>query len=162
IEMHGQEIPKSVRGDQRLSANTAKQEKLPLVGSPYRFARHGRAGTFVSELLPHTARIVDDIALIRTCVTDSINHDPAVTFLLTGGLQPGRPPLGAWLAYGLGSMNKSLPEYIALLSGSGGQPLGARFWGQGFLPSNHQGTQFRSRGEPVLYVNTPAGIQERN
>lgn len=158
----GQELPDSVRGGQRLSANTANQDKLLLVGSPYQFSRHGRAGIEISELLPGTAKIVDDIALVRTVQTDSINHDPAVTFLMTGSLQPGRPTVGSWVSYGLGSMNKNLPEYVVLLSGEGGQPLRARYWGQGFLPSNHQGVQFRSTGDPVLYVSNPPGMKDES
>jgi hypothetical protein len=157
-ELQGQDIPASVRGTQRLSANTANQADLPLVGSPFGFQRCGRAGVEISELLPHTASIVDDIALVRSLSTDSINHDPAITMLLTGGLQPGRPTMGSWLSYGLGSLNKSLPEYVVLLSGSGGQPLRARFWGNGFLPGSHQGVEFRAGGDPVLYVNSPEGV----
>jgi hypothetical protein len=157
-ELQGRDIPKSVRGNQRLSTNTIRQERLPLVGAPFGFTRHGKAGVELSELLPHTGKIVDDIAIVRSLHTDSINHDPAVTFLLTGGLQPGRPTVGAWLSYGLGSLSKDLPEYIVLLSGGGGQPLRARFWGNGFLPSSHQGVQFRSAGDPVLYVKNPKGL----
>jgi hypothetical protein len=161
-ELQGQDLPASLRAGERFSANTLRQDKLPLVCAPFGFARHGKAGTELSELLPHTGQIVDDIAVVRGMQTDSINHDPAVTFLLTGGLQPGRPTLGAWLSYGLGSVNKNLPEYIVLLSGEGGQPLRARYWGQGFLPSSHQGVQFRSTGDPVLYVTNPPGITDAN
>lgn len=158
----GQELPASVRDGQRLSANTAQQNQLLLVGSPYRFVRHGSAGTELSELLPHTGKIVDDIALVRTLRTDSINHDPAVTFLMTGSLQPGRPTFGSWVSYGLGNPSKNLPEYVVLLSGEGGQPLRARYWGQGFLPSNHQGVPFRSTGAPVLYVSNPPGMNDES
>jgi hypothetical protein len=161
-QLHGQELPASVRGNQRFSANTLRQGKLLLVGSPFRFTRHGRAGVEVSELLPHTARLVDEIALVRGMHTDSINHDPAATLLLTGGLQPGRPTMGAWVSYGLGSLNRNLPEFVVLLSGTGGQPLRARYWGNGFLPSNHQGVQFRPAGDPVLYVSNPKGLGDAN
>jgi hypothetical protein len=161
-QLQGQDLPLSVRGGQRLSANTSAQERLPLAASPFRFARFGRVGADVSELLPHTASIVDDLAIVRSVQTDSINHDPAVTFLQTGSLLPGRPTLGSWLSYGLGSLNRNLPEYVVLLSGGGGQPLRARYWGQGFLPSNHQGVQFRSGGDPVLYVSNPDGMSARN
>jgi hypothetical protein len=154
----GEDLPKSVRGDQRLSANTSKQDRFPLVGAISPFTRCGKAGVELSELLPRTAQIVDDIAFVRTMHTDSINHDPAVTVLLTGSLQPGRPTIGSWLSYGLGSLNKNMPEYIVLLSGGGGQPLRARYWGNGFLPSNHQGVQFRSVGDPVLHVSNPRGL----
>jgi hypothetical protein len=157
-ELEGQELPPSVRGNQRFSANTNRQARLPLVASPYSFARHGRCGAELSELLPHTAGVADDLAIVRSVHTDSINHDPAATFLLTGGLQPGRPTVGSWLSYGLGSANRNLPEYVVLLSGSGGQPLRARYWGHGFLPSCHQGVQFRSGGDAVLYVTNPPGI----
>jgi hypothetical protein len=161
-QLQGQDLPPSVRNGQRLSANTSAQERLPLAASPFRFARHGRVGAELSELLPHTAGVVDDLAILRGVQTDSINHDPAVTFLLTGSLLPGRPTLGAWLSYGLGSLNRNLPEYVVLLSGGGGQPLRARYWGHGFLPSNYQGVQFRSGGDPVLYVSNPDGMSAPN
>jgi hypothetical protein len=161
-QLAGEELPSSVRGNERLSANTAHQDRLLLAPSPFAFARHGRCGAAVSELLPHTASIVDDLAIVRSVQTDSINHDPAVTFLLTGALLPGRPTVGAWLSYGLGSLTENLPAYVVLLSGSGGQPLRARYWGHGFLPSNHQGVQFRSGGDAVLYVSNPAGMSGAN
>ena len=161
-ELHGQELPASVRGNQRFSENTIRQGRLPLVGSPFAFARHGRTGAEVSELLPHTARIVDDIAIIRSMHTDSVNHDPAITCLLTGSLQPGRPTMGSWVSYGLGSLNRNLPEYVVLLSGGGGQPLRARYWGHGFLPGSHQGIQLRSGGDPVLFVANPRGMNAQN
>jgi hypothetical protein len=161
-ELQGKDLPESLKKGERFSTNTLRQGRLLLVGSPFQFARHGRAGATLSELLPHTARIADDIAILRGMHTDSVNHDPAITFLLTGHLQPGRPTLGAWVSYGLGSLNKNLPEYVALLSGSGGQSLRARFWGNGFLPSNHQGVQLRSAGDPVLYVTNPRGISDAN
>jgi hypothetical protein len=161
-QWQGQELPPSVRGGQRLSANTANQDRLLLVGSPFAFARYGGASAEVSELLPHTAQVVDDIAIVRSVHTDSINHDPAVTFLLTGGLQPGRPTVGSWVSYGLGSMNRSLPEFVVLLSGGGGQPLRARYWGNGFLPSKYQGVQFRAAGDPVLYASNPEGMSDPN
>jgi hypothetical protein len=155
---HGQELPASVRGDQRFSANTQRQGRMPLVGSPFSFARQGRTGVEISELLPETSKIVDDIAIVRGMQTDSINHDPAVTFLLSGALQPGRPTIGSWVSYGLGSLNSNLPEFVVLLSGNGGQPLRARYWGNGFLPGNHQGVQLRSAGDPVLFVSNPPGM----
>jgi hypothetical protein len=158
----GTELPKTVRGDQRITGMTSGQKQLLVVGSPFAFKPHGQSGTELSELLPHTAKIVDDITLIRTMVTDPINHDPAVTFFGTGNQQPGRPTMGAWLSYGLGSPNQNLPAYVVLVSGGGGQPLQARYWGNGFLPGNHQGVQFRSGGDPVLYVNNPPGIAPSN
>jgi hypothetical protein len=160
--LQGRELPESFKKGERFSANALRQEKLLLAGSPFGFVRRGRAGVELTELLPHTGGIVDDIALVRGVQTDSVNHDPAITFLLTGNLQPGRPTLGAWVSYGLGSMNKDLPEYVVLLSGGGGQSLRARFWGHGFLPSNHQGVQLRSGGDPVLYVTNPKGMTGAN
>lgn len=157
-EMTGKELPKTVRGDQRITGMTSGQAQLLVVGSPFKFEAHGRCGTEISELLPHTAKIVDDIALIRGMYTEPINHDPAVTFISTGNQQPGRPVMGAWMSYGLGSENHDLPAFIVLLSGGGGQPLQARYWGNGFLPSVHQGVQLRSAGDPVLYVSNPQGI----
>jgi hypothetical protein len=154
----GQELPSSVRGGQRITGMTSGQSQLLMVGPSNKFVRCGASGVEISELLPHTGKIVDDIALIRALYTEPINHDPAVTFLLTGNQQPGRPTIGAWAAYGLGSVNKNLPEFVALLSGGGGQPLLSRYWGNGFLPGRYQGVQFRSSGDPVLYVNNPPGV----
>ncbi len=154
----GEELPASVRGGQRITGMTSGQDKLLMVGPAYPFVKCGQNGTEISEQLPHTAKIIDDICLIRSMYTEPINHDPAVTFLLTGNQQPGRPTVGSWLSYGLGSVNKNLPEYVVLLSGSGGQPLQARYWGNGFLPGKYQGVQFRSTGDPVLYVSNPEGI----
>jgi Protein of unknown function (DUF1501) len=154
----GQELPSSVRGGQRITGMTSGQSQLLMVGPSNKFVRCGASGVEISELLPHTGKIVDDIALIRAMYTEPINHDPAVTFLLTGNQQPGRPTIGAWAAYGLGSANKNLPEFVALLSGGGGQPLLSRYWGNGFLPGRYQGVQFRSSGDPVLYVNNPPGV----
>jgi hypothetical protein len=128
------------------------------VGSAFDFKRYGRNGVELSEKLPHIGGIVDDITLIRSMVTEPINHDPAVTYIGTGHQQPGRPTMGAWLSYGLGSENENLPAFVVLLSGGGGQPLQARYWGNGFLPGNHQGVQFRSQGDPVLYVSNPPGL----
>jgi hypothetical protein len=161
-ELTGTELPKTVRGDQRITGMTSGQKQLLVVGSPFEFKPAGKCGTELSELLPHTAKIADDMTLIRTMVTDPINHDPAVTFFGTGHQQPGRPTMGAWLSYGLGSPNHNLPAFVVLVSGGGGQPLQARYWGNGFLPGNHQGVQFRGAGDPVLYVNNPPGIDQTN
>lgn len=162
VEMTGKELPKSVRGEQRITGMTSGQKQLLCVGSPYKFAKHGKCGTEISELLPHTAKIVDDIAIIRSMHTDPINHDPAVTFIGTGNQQPGRPTMGSWVSYGLGSENKNLPAFIVLLSGLGGQPLQSRYWGNGFLASNHQGVQFRGSGDPVLFVSDPPGLSQQS
>src|SRR5258706_5075743 len=157
-ELTGKELPKAVRGDQRITGMTSGQAQFLVAGSPFKFEAHGKCGTEISELLPNTAKIVDDIALIRGMYTEPINHDPAVTFISTGNQEPGRPVMGAWMSYGLGSENHDLPAFIVLLSGGGGQPLQARYWGNGFLPSVHQGVQLRSAGDPVLYVSNPQGI----
>ncbi len=157
-ELTNTELPESVRMGQRITGMTSGQKQLLCVGSPFEFNKAGQCGMELSELLPHTSQIVDDIALIRSMYTEPINHDPAVTFFATGNQQPGRPTMGAWASYGLGSENQNLPAYIVLLSGSGGQPLQTRYWGSGFLPGNHQGVQFRGSGDPVLYVSNPGGI----
>ena len=158
----GEELPESVRGTQRLTGMTSGQKNFPVTPSIFRFARHGRSGLWVSELLPHTAGIVDELCVIRSLHTEAINHDPAVTMLQTGHQQPGRPSFGAWTSYGLGSVNRDLPSFVVLTSrGSAARPadpLYARLWGSGFLPSNHQGVSFRSGGDPVLYLSNPAGL----
>ncbi len=162
--LHGQELPASVRGNQRLTGMTSSQKSLPVTSSLFRFARHGESGAWISELLPHTARIVDELCIIRSLNTEAINHDPAVTFLQTGHQQPGRPSFGAWLSYGLGSESSDLPAFVVMVSrGSAARPadpLYARLWGSGFLPSNHQGVALASSGDPVLYLSNPAGINE--
>src|SRR5262249_1647117 len=132
-KLHGQELPASVRGNERFSANTVRQGKMLLARSPFTFRRHGRWGAAVSGVLPCPAPVVDGLSISRGAHTDSINHDPAATLLPTGATQPGRPTFGAWVSYGLGSLNRDYPEFVVLLSGSGGQPLRARFWGNGFL-----------------------------
>lgn len=161
-ERHGQELPPSVRGAQRLTGMTSGQKTLPITSSLFHFARHGASGAWVSELLPHTAGVVDDLCFIRSLHTEAINHDPAVTYLQTGHQQPGRPSFGAWTSYGLGSENRDLPSFVVLISrGSAARPadpLYARLWGSAFLPSNHQGVSFRSSGDPVLYLSNPNGL----
>jgi hypothetical protein len=157
-ELTGTELPPSVRMGQRITGMTSGQKQLLCVGSPFKFIKHGRCGMELSELLPHLGEIADDIALVRTVNTDPINHDPAVTYLATGNQQPGRPTFGSWVSYGLGSENHNLPAYIVMISGHGGQSLQTRYWGNGFLPSNHQGVQFRSQGDPVLFFSNPPGL----
>jgi hypothetical protein len=161
-ELTGTELPKTVRGDQRITGMTSGQKQLLVVGSPYEFKSYGNCGAQLSELLPNIGGIADDITIIRSMYTDPINHDPAVTFFATGNQQPGRPTMGSWVTYGLGSENENLPGYVVLLSGSGGQPLQARYWGNGFLPGNYQGVQFRSQGDPVLYVSNPSGMSQKS
>ena len=158
-EMHGQQLPAEVRRGQRLTGMSANQSSLPLAGSPFRFRQHGASGAWVSQLLPHTARIVDDLCLIKSMQTEAINHGPAVTFVQTGSQLPGRPSMGAWLSYGLGSDNDNLPAFVVMLTkDKGGQPLAERLWGSGFLPSTYQGVRFRSGRDPVLYLSNPEGI----
>ncbi|WP_435007698.1 DUF1501 domain-containing protein [Tundrisphaera lichenicola] len=153
-----EELPDSVRNGQRITGMTSGQSQLLMVGASHPFKTYGQNNVELSELIPHLGEIVDDVAIIRSMHTDPINHDPAVTFLLTGNQQPGRPTLGSWVSYGLGSENQNLPEYVILLSGGGGQPLLSRYWGNGFLPSKYQGVSLRSTGDPVLYVSNPEGI----
>jgi hypothetical protein len=156
-ELTGQPMPESLTNGQRVAQ--LQGQKLVCVGSRYKFATYGQAGVELSELLPWTSKIVDDVTMIRSLETDAINHDPAVTFFQTGNQQPGRPTMGAWLSYGLGSENQNLPAFVVLISGVGqGQNLHARYWGNGFLPSVHQGVQFRPNGDPVLFLSNPQGI----
>ncbi len=158
-EKHGTELPAEVRGEQRLTGMSGHQSSLPLAGSPYKFSQHGGTGVWMSELLPHTAKIADDLCVVRSMHTEAINHGPGVTFIQTGSMFPGRPSLGAWLDYGLGTDNENLPGFIVMVTkDKGGQPLVSRLWGNGFLPSRHQGVRFRSGKEPVLYLQNPAGI----
>jgi hypothetical protein len=157
-EREGEELPPSVRGGQRITGMTSTQTSFPVVGPAYGFRDYGACAMRMSELLPGIGGIADEIALIRSMHTEPINHDPAVTFLLSGNQQPGRPVMGSWVAYGLGSESRDLPEYVVMLSGSGGQPLLTRYWHNGFLPSRFQGVQFRGEGDPVLFLEDPDGM----
>ncbi len=158
-EMHGQQLPGSIRDGQRLTGMSANQASIPLAGSPFRFKRHGESGGWFSELLPYTAKIADDLCVVRSMYTEAINHDPAITFFQTGSQIAGRPSVGAWINYGLGSTNDNLPAFIVLVTkNKGGQPLYARLWGSGFLDSRHQGVQLRAGKEPVLYLTNPDGV----
>jgi uncharacterized protein (DUF1501 family) len=162
-EMQGQPLPDSVRNGQRLTGMSGNQAILPLAGSIFPFAQHGKSGAWISDLLPHTAKMVDELAIIRSMYTEAINHDPAITFLQTGNQIAGRPSIGAWLTYGLGSENANLPAFVVLVTkGKTDQPLYSRLWGSGFLPSRYQGVQFRSGKEPVLYLNNPAGVSSES
>lgn len=158
-KLRGTDLPASVRMGQRLTGMTAYQTTFPTAPSIFQFSQHGKSGLWLSELLPHTAKVADDLCLIRSLHTEAINHDPAVTFLQTGFQLAGRPSMGAWVAYGLGSENKDLPAFVVMVSqGSGGtQALADRSWGSGFLPTKYQGVKFRSGAEPVLYLADPAG-----
>jgi hypothetical protein len=158
-ERNGQQLPDSVRMGQRLTGMSGNQSSLPMAGSIFKFRRHGNCGAWVSELLPHTAKRVDDLCFVRSMFTEAINHDPAITFLQTGSQLSGRPSIGAWLSYGLGSDNANLPSFVVLITpGKVDQPLYSRLWGSGFLPSRYQGVQFRSGKDPVLYLGNPDGV----
>jgi len=162
-QRNGEQLPDSVRKGQRLTGMSGNQASLPLAGAFCKFSQHGRSGTWVSDLLPHTARVVDDLCIVRSMFTEAINHDPAITFLQTGSEMSGRPSIGAWVHYGLGSDNENLPSFVVLITpGKVDQPLYARLWGSGFLPSQHQGVQFRSGKEPVLYLNNADGVAPEN
>lgn len=156
------ELPDSIRGGQRLTGMTSAQTSFPVAPSLFQFAQHGNSGAWVSELMPHLAKVSDEICFIKSMYTEAINHDPAVTFFQTGFQIAGRPSIGSWLSYGLGSENKDLPAFVVMISqGSGNpndQPLADRQWGSGFLPTKYQGVKFRSMGDPVLYLSDPPGF----
>jgi len=160
----GEELPDSVRGGQRLTGMTSHQKSFPMAGSIFDFKQHGQSGAWVSELMPHTASIADELCFVKSMYTEAINHDPAITFFQTGSQQNGRPSIGSWVSWGLGSDNQNLPSFCVLLSRGreGDQPLYAKLWGSGFLPSLHQGVQFRSGKDPVLYLNDPPGIKKNS
>ena len=161
-EFRGTELPDSIRMGQRLTGMTSTQSTFPVAPSLFQFAQHGKSGAWVSELMPHTAKIADQLCFIKSMHTEAINHDPAVTFFQTGAQLAGRPSIGAWLSYGLGSENKDLPAFVVMISqGTGNpndQPLYDRLWGSGFLPTKYQGVKFRSLGDPVLYLSNPPGF----
>ena len=160
---HGSELPAEIRKGQRLTAMSGNQASLPLAGTPFKFKRHGKSGQTMSELLPFTSEIADDICVINSMHTEAINHGPGVTMMQTGSQFPGRPSMGAWLSYGLGSENENLPSFVVMVTrNKGGQPLVSRLWGSGFLPSKHQGVRFRSGKDPVLYLNNPNGITRKS
>ena len=163
-DMFDVELPDSVRRGQRITTMTSGQNRFPIAPSKFDFARHGEAGTEISELLPHTASIADKICVVRSMYTEAINHDPAITFIQTGHEMAGRPSLGSWLSYGLGSENADLPAFVVLTSSWTGrkdaQALFSRLWGSGFLPSRHQGVALRSQGDPVLYLSNPEGVSD--
>jgi hypothetical protein len=159
-QLHGQELPDSVRGGQRITGMTSGQKSFPVVKSHFDYSQHGQCGRWVSSLLPYTAGIVDDIAVVKSLNTEAVNHDPAITFINTGTQQPGKPSMGAWLSYGLGSANQNMPAYIVMISRGKGnlQALYSRLWGSGFLPAEHQGVKLRGSGDPILYLANPNGI----
>ncbi|MBX2820318.1 MAG: DUF1501 domain-containing protein [Rhodothermaceae bacterium] len=162
-KMNGEELPESVRQGQRLTGMTAGQTSFPLAGSQFSFKQYGESGAWMSELVPYQSKIVDELCFIKSMYTEAINHDPAATFMQTGSQFPGRPAIGAWLNYGLGSDNENLPAFIVLITKDrGGQPLYSRLWGNGFLPAEHQGVQFRAGKEPVLYLDLPPGVDRED
>jgi hypothetical protein len=160
--LEGTDLPDSIRKGQRLTGMTSRQDRFPVAASRFHFARHGESGATLSDLLPHTARVADELCFIKSMHTEAINHDPAVTFFQTGAQLAGRPSIGSWVSYGLGSENQDLPAFVAMISqGSGNradQPLYDRLWGSGFLPTTYQGIKFRSVGDPVLYLSNPPGV----
>ena len=157
---HGEELPESIRMGQRLTTMTSQQKLLPLTASQFEFAQHGKCGAWVSELFPHTAKVVDELCFIKSLHTEAINHDPGITFLQTGSQQPGRPSMGSWITYGLGTENENLPAFVVMFSGGepGDQPLYGRLWGSAFLPSQYAGVKLRGNGERVLYLANPPGV----
>jgi hypothetical protein len=158
-KMNGQQLPDQVRAGQRLTGMSAQQSSIPLAGSIFNFKQYGESGAWLSELLPYHRDIVDDVCFVKSMYTEAINHDPAITFFQTGSQIAGRPSMGSWLSYGLGSMNDDLPSFIVLVSANqGDQPLYGRLWGSGFLDSKYQGVKFRPGKEPVLYLSNPDGV----
>ena len=159
---HDKDLPEEIRDGQRLTTMTSGQDRFPIAHSIYDFKQHGQSGAWVSELLPYTSRLADDITFIKSMYTEAINHDPAITYIQTGRQTPGLPSLGAWVSYGLGTENENLPTFVVLNSTWTGrkeaQALYNRLWGSGFLPSEHQGVAFQSQGDPVLYLSNPDGV----
>ncbi len=162
-EKHGTQLPSEVRAGQRLTGMSGNQTSLPLAGSPFKFTQHGQSGTWLSEILPNIAKIADEMCVVKSMHTEAINHGPGVTFLQTGSQFPGRPSIGAWLSYGLGTDNANLPSFVVLITkDKGGQPLLARYWGNGFLPAKFQGVRFRSGADPLLYLSNPDGVSTQS
>src|SRR5205814_5627084 len=161
-ELFDSDLPESIRNGQRLTTMTSGQKRFPVAPSIYKFAPHGKCGTMVSELLPHTAQVADDLAVIRSVYTEAINHDPASTYILTGNQVPGKPSIGAWLSYGLGSDAENLPAFVVMTPSwsakRDAQALYQRLWGPGFLPTKHAGVSLRAKGDPVLYISDPKGV----
>src|SRR5580704_3095350 len=161
-DWYDKDLPDSIRQGQRLTTMTSGQARFPIAPSKFKFARHGKSGMWVSELLPYTASMVDDMCFIRSMNTDAINHEPAITMMQTGNQITGRPCLGSWLSYGLGSMNENLPTFVVLVAKPTNteqvQAISARLWSSGYLPNELAGVSFRSSGDPILYINNPAGV----
>ena len=165
-ERKGENLPDSIRMGQRLTGMTSGQKAFPVAPSIFKFNQHGQSGIWLSELWPHLGKIVDELCFVYSMHTDAINHDPAITFLQTGSQLAGRPSIGSWLSYGLGTENRDLPAYVVMTSVGTGrkddQPLYDRLWGSGFLPTTHQGVKFRNSGDPVLYLSDPDGLDRKS
>ncbi len=161
-ELYDKDLPDSIRMGQRLTTMTSGQKRFPIAPSKYKFAQHGKCGMWVCELLPYTAKMVDDMCFIRSMHTEAINHEPAITYMQTGNQVTGRPCLGAWASYGLGSLNDNLPTFVVLVAKPTNteqvQAISARLWSSGYLPGEHAGVSFRSGGDPILYINNPPGV----
>ena len=164
-EMYDKDLPESVRNGQRLTTMTSGQSRFPIAPSKYEFKQYGKSGMWVSELLPHTASMVDEMCFIRSMHTDAINHEPAITYMQTGNQVTGKPCMGAWMSYGLGSMNRDLPTFVVLVAQPSNteqvQAISARLWSAGYLPGEHAGVSFRSGGDPILYINNPPGLDHK-
>jgi len=156
-----QDLPASIRGNQRLTSMTSAQSRFPIAPSIFEFKQYGQSARWVSDLFPHTGEVSDDLCYIHSMWTEAINHDPAITYIQTGNQIPGKPSLGSWISYGLGSLNRNLPDFVVLNCAPRGQALFSRLWGSGFLPSKHSGVAFRSDGDPVLYLSNPRGISPK-
>src|SRR5271170_3333355 len=158
-DLYDTDLPDSIRNGQRLTTMTSGQKRFPVAPSKYKFAQHGKSGMWVSELLPHTAKMVDDLCFIRSMNTEAINHEPAITLMQTGNMVTGRPCLGSWVSYGLGSGNHNLPTFVVLVAKPSNteqiQAISARLWSSGYLPGKYTGVSFRSAGDPILYINNP-------
>ena len=165
-KFQGVDLPASIRMGQRITGMTSGQATFPVAASNFNFQQRGANGTWVSDLIPHTAKIIDELAVIKSMNTEAINHDPAITFFQSGSQQPGRPSMGSWVSYGLGSENENLPAFVVMISQAHAlntdQPLFSRLWGSGFLPSNYQGVKFRASADPVLFLSDPEGISKQN
>ncbi len=161
VDQHGKDLPASVLGTQRVSLMTRDNGRRTCA-SPFKFAQHGASGAWLTELMPHTATVADDLCFIKSLQTEPINHDPAVTFIQTGRALSGRPAFGSWMHYGLGNASQNLPAYVVMISGAADQPILSRYYHNGFLPSRYQGVQFQSAGDPVLFLSNPSGIDHQN
>src|SRR5262245_34768340 len=164
-QWYDKDLPDTIRMGQRLTTMTSSQARFPVAPSKYKFAQHGKSGMWVSELFPNKAKMVDDLCFIRSMHTEAINHEPAITYMQTGNQITGRPCLGSWVSYGLGSMNADLPTFVVLVAQPSNteqfQAISARLWSAGYLPGEHAGCSFRSAGDPILFINNPAGVDAK-